>query len=59
MELDKAKEYLVRRISPGESFEDLLRFPRFLEIETVNACNAVLPDVHDRGLDARRRDDFG
>ncbi|PPR62485.1 MAG: hypothetical protein CFH10_00808 [Alphaproteobacteria bacterium MarineAlpha4_Bin2] len=37
---DRAKEYLNRRISPGERYEDLLSFPRYLEIETVNACNA-------------------
>ena len=45
MHLDpkRAKEYLNRRISPGERYEDLLSFPRFLEIETVNACNARCP----------------
>ncbi len=35
-----AEEYLTRRISPAETFSDLMRFPRFLEIETVHACNA-------------------
>lgn len=40
MNRERAKEYLVRRISPGENFETLLRFPRYFEIETVNACNA-------------------
>lgn len=45
MHLDpkRAKEYLNRRISPDEPYEDLLSFPRFLEIETVNACNARCP----------------
>ena len=38
-----AEEYLRRRISPEESFEDLLVFPRFFEIETVNTCNARCP----------------
>lgn len=37
------EDYLVGRISPGETLEDLLRFPRFFEIETVNACNARCP----------------
>ena len=37
------KEYLQRRISPNESYDDLLSFPRFIEIETVNACNARCP----------------
>lgn len=36
-------EYLNRRISPNEPFENLLKFPRFIEIETVNACNARCP----------------
>lgn len=36
-------EYLVRRISPKERYEDLIRFPRYFEIETVNACNARCP----------------
>lgn len=35
--------YLVRRISPTENYEDLLTFPRYFEIETVNACNARCP----------------
>ncbi|MEO5350349.1 MAG: radical SAM protein [Magnetococcus sp. YQC-3] len=37
------QEYLRRRVSPGESYLDLLRFPRYLEIETVNHCNARCP----------------
>ena len=43
MDNKTAIEYLQRRISPGESFDDLLSFPRFIEIETVNACNARCP----------------
>lgn len=37
------RDYLVHRISPEETYEDLLSFPRYLEIETVNACNARCP----------------
>lgn len=40
---DKAREYLNRRISPAESYDDLLRYPRYVEVETVNACNARCP----------------
>ena len=43
MDVKTAKEYLQRRISPGETHDDLLGFPRFIEIETVNACNARCP----------------
>ena len=43
MDVKTAKEYLQRRISPGETHDDLLSFPRFIEIETVNACNARCP----------------
>ena len=43
METEHAHEYLRRRISPEEPFENLLHYPRFLEIETVNACNARCP----------------
>ena len=37
------RDYLVRRISPTESLEDLTEFPRYFEIETVNACQAKCP----------------
>jgi radical SAM protein with 4Fe4S-binding SPASM domain len=43
MDINKAQEYLVHRISPAETYSDLLSFPRYLEIETVNACNARCP----------------
>ncbi len=39
----KHNEYLRRRISSGEEFQDLLSFPRYFEIETVNTCNARCP----------------
>ena len=41
--IDNPQEYLTRRIAPGRKFDDLLRFPPYLEIETVNACNARCP----------------
>jgi sulfatase maturation enzyme AslB (radical SAM superfamily) len=41
--LAKRKEYLVRRISPNETCEQLTSFPRYFEIETVNVCNARCP----------------
>lgn len=37
------KHYLVKRISENESYESLLKFPRFLEVETINSCNANCP----------------
>ena len=40
MNVSAAKQYLHVRISPEESYEDLLSFPRYFELETVNACNA-------------------
>lgn len=43
MTVDEKLSYLQRRISPQESMDDLLRYPRYLEIETVNACNARCP----------------
>lgn len=43
MDRVNAEQYLRRRISPDETFADLLRYPRFIEIETVNACNARCP----------------
>lgn len=41
--MSEFEKYLNRRISPKENFQDLLEFPRFIEIETVNACNARCP----------------
>lgn len=43
MDYAKSKEYLARRISRDESYDNLLDFPRYLEIETVNTCNARCP----------------
>ncbi len=65
-----AKEYLCQRISPEESFEDLLVFPRYFEIETVNTCNARCPmctieswtrhsPVMDMGLFTKIADEIG
>lgn len=34
------QDYLVQRISKEETYSDLLQFPRYLEIETINICNA-------------------
>ncbi|HYV40052.1 MAG TPA: radical SAM protein [Gemmataceae bacterium] len=39
----KAQEYLVKRIHPAGNYEELLSFPRYFEIETINACNARCP----------------
>lgn len=36
------KEYILNRVG-GPSYESLLKFPRYFEIETVNACNARCP----------------
>ncbi len=38
--LDK---YIINRIDPKENINSLLEFPRYVEIETVNACNARCP----------------
>lgn len=38
-----ARQYLQGRISPNEPFDALLQYPRYFEIETVNACNARCP----------------
>ena len=43
MDIEKAREYLNRRISPQEAYDDLLHYPRYVEVETVNACNARCP----------------
>ena len=43
MNLDSAQEYLVRRIQPGRPYGEFLNFPSYLEVETVNACNARCP----------------
>ena len=41
--MSKFDDYLVRRISPKEKINSLLEFPKYIEIETVNACNARCP----------------
>lgn len=37
------EDYLLRRIAPTAEYQDLLAFPRYFEVETVNACNAKCP----------------
>ena len=41
--MDKLESYLTRRIEKNAKLENLLEFPRYVEIETVNACNARCP----------------
>ena len=41
--MSENEEYLRRRIAAGSKYEDLLNFPKYFEIETVNACNARCP----------------
>jgi len=43
MNLDNAQEYLVKRIKPGRPYGEFLNFPSYLEVETINACNARCP----------------
>lgn len=38
--LTPKEKYLNQRIDKDASFEDLLKFPKYIEIGTVNACNA-------------------
>ena len=59
MDINTAKEYLARRISPGETCEDLLRFPRYLEIETIHGSNARCPmcTIQDWQRDTRRMEE--
>ena len=37
------EKYIVNRVDPKQNLEGLLRFPKYVEIETVNACNARCP----------------
>jgi radical SAM protein with 4Fe4S-binding SPASM domain len=37
------RQDILRRVQPGGNYFDLLQFPRYFEIETVNACNARCP----------------
>ena len=41
--MNKLHSYLNRRIDKKVSYENLLEFPKYIEIETVNACNARCP----------------
>ena len=62
MDLATSREYLVRRISPEEKYADLLSFPRYIEVETVNVCNARCPmctiDDWERGAPTIKDDLF-
>lgn len=62
MDIEKAKDYLRRRISRDEAYDDLLRYPRYVEVETVNACNARCPmctiDDWERGAPTMKDDLF-
>jgi len=41
--MNKLESYLTRRIDKNAELQNLLEFPRYVEIETVNACNARCP----------------
>ena len=41
--MSKQEEYLLKRISPDSEFSDLFEYPKYIELETVNACNARCP----------------
>ena len=41
--MNKLESYLSRRIDPADNYKNLLEFPKYIEIETVNACNARCP----------------
>ena len=38
--MEKFEEYLVRRIDKKKKLSGLLEYPSYVEIETVNVCNA-------------------
>lgn len=41
--MESYADYLVRRIDAGAGLGKLCEFPRYFEIETINACNARCP----------------
>ena len=41
--MNNFENYLKRRIDNEDKFENILKFPKYVEIETVNACNARCP----------------
>ena len=43
MSMNLNEEYLIRRIDKEKKISNLLDFPSYVEIETVNACNARCP----------------
>lgn len=43
MSAESHPAYILRRVDGGDSLDALSAFPRYFEIETVNACNARCP----------------
>lgn len=41
--LETNRSYLQRRVRPGQTYADMVDFPAYFEIETVNTCNARCP----------------
>ena len=41
--MENLKHYLIRRINKNKKYNQLLEYPSYVEIETVNACNARCP----------------
>ena len=41
--MNKYNKYLTRRIDKNKNLNSLLEYPSYIEIETVNACNARCP----------------
>ena len=41
--MSKLENYLIRRIDSNSTYNQLLDYPKYIEIETVNACNARCP----------------
>ena len=41
--MEKFEEYFVKRIDKNNNLKGLLEYPSYVEIETVNACNARCP----------------
>lgn len=40
MTCEEAQRWLVQKINPAATYEQLLSFPSFFEVETVHGCNA-------------------
>ena len=41
--MNKFEQYLIKRIDKNKKYNQLIDYPSFVEIETVNACNARCP----------------